>query len=66
MVKVTSLLSKAGSALGSSFGVRAQTEKKILCVKGMYMLKVVASEKLNESHDIYNVNFLCLCVTYST
>ena len=59
MVKVTSLLIKAGSALGSSFGVRAQTEKKILCVKGMY--KLLQMKKLNESHDIYNENFVSMC-----
>ena len=33
------------SALGFSFGVRAQTESKIWCVTGMYMGKVVSSEK---------------------
>ena len=38
MVKVTSLLIEAESAIGFSFGVRAQTEMKIWCVKGMYML----------------------------
>ena len=43
MVKVTSLLIKAGSALGFSFGVRAQTD--IGCAKGMHLLKVVTSEK---------------------
>ena len=46
MVKVTSLLIKAESALGFSFGVRAQTEMKIWCVKGMHLLKVVSSEKI--------------------
>ena len=38
MVKVTSLLVKAGSGLGLSFGVRAWTEMEIRCVKGMYRL----------------------------
>ena len=40
MVRVTSLLIIAASALGS-FGVRARTEMKIWCVVGMHMLKVV-------------------------
>ena len=43
MVKFTSLLIKAGSVLGFSFGVRDQTD--IVCVKGMHLLKVVTSEK---------------------
>ena len=41
VVRVTSLLIIAASALGFSFGVRAQTEMKIWCVVGMHMLKVV-------------------------
>ena len=45
MVNVTSLLIKAGSGVGFSFGVRAWTEMEIQCVKGMYRLKVVSSEK---------------------
>ena len=45
MVKVMNLLIKAGSALGFSFGVKAQTEMKIWYVTGMYMLKIVQSEK---------------------
>ena len=40
-----SLLIKAGSGVGFSFGVRAWTEMEIQCVKGMYRLKVVSSEK---------------------
>ena len=40
MVRVTSLLIIAASALGFSFGVRARTEMKIWCVVGMDMLKV--------------------------
>ena len=43
MVKVTSLLAKAGSGLRFSFGVRAWTEMEIRCVKGMYRLKLVSS-----------------------
>ena len=45
MVKVTSLLIKARSRHGLGYGVRAWTEKEIWCVKGMYTLKVVSSEK---------------------
>ena len=45
LVKVTSLLIDTENALGFSFGVRAQTEMKIWCVKGMYKLKVVSREK---------------------
>ena len=45
MVKVTSLLVKAGSGLGFSFGVRAWTEREIRCVEDMYRLKLVSSEK---------------------
>ena len=44
MVKVTSLLVKAGNGLGFSFGVRARIEMEIRCVKGMYRLKLVSSE----------------------
>ena len=44
MVKVMSLLAKAGSGLGFVFGVRAWTETKIWCVTGMCMLKVVSSD----------------------
>ena len=45
MVKVMSLLDKAGSGLGFSFGVRGWTEMEIWCVKGMYRLKLVSTEK---------------------
>ena len=45
MVKVTSLLVKAGSGVGFSFGVRARTEMEIWCVKGMFRLKLISSEK---------------------
>ena len=44
MVKVTSLLARAGSGLSFSFGVRAWTEMEIRCVKGMLRLKLVSSE----------------------
>ena len=43
---VMSLLAKAGSGLGFSFGVRAWTELEIWCVKGMYRLKLTSSEKI--------------------
>ena len=42
MVKVTSLIVKAGSGLRFSFGVRAWTGMEIQCVKGMYRLKLVS------------------------
>ena len=45
MVKVTSLIVKAGSGLGFSFGVRAWTEMEIRCAKGMYRLKLVSGER---------------------
>ena len=44
MVKVMSLLVKAGSGVGFSFGVRARTEMEIWCVKGMFRLKLISSE----------------------
>ena len=47
MVKVTSLLAKAGSGLRFSFGVRAWTEMEIRCIKGMHRLKLVSSENNN-------------------
>ena len=43
MVKVTSLLVKAGSGLRFSFGVRTWTGMEIRHVKGMYRLKLVSS-----------------------
>ena len=46
VVKVTSLLINAGSGHGFSFGVKAWTEMEIQCVKGIYMLEVVSSEKI--------------------
>ena len=45
MVELTSRLILPESAFGLSFGVRAQTEMKIWCIKGMCMLKIVSSEK---------------------
>ena len=45
MVKVTSLLVKAGSGVGFSFGVRARTEMEIWCVKGMFRLKLISQVK---------------------
>ena len=45
MVKITSLLIVAESALRFSFGVTPLAEMKIWCIKGIYMLKVVSSEK---------------------
>ena len=46
MVKVTSLLIKARSGHGCSFGVRAWTEMEIWYVKSVYMLKVISSKKI--------------------
>ena len=45
MIKVMSLHIKTGSGVRFSFGVGASTEMEILCVKHMYRLKVVSSEK---------------------
>ena len=39
------LLIKAGSGVGLSFGVRALTQMEIRCVKGMFRLKLISSEK---------------------
>ena len=44
-MKVTCLLAKAGSGVGLSFGVRALTQMEIRCVKGMFRLKLISSEK---------------------
>ena len=41
---VMSVLAKAGSTVGFSFGVRASTEMEIRCVKGMCRLKLISSE----------------------
>ena len=46
MVKVSSQLIKARIGHGFSFGVRAWTDAEIWCVKGVSMLKVVSSEKI--------------------
>ena len=48
VVKVTGLLVKAGSGVGFSFGVRAWTEMEIRCIKGMFRLKLVSSNKNSE------------------
>ena len=37
MVKVTSLIIVAKSAVGFSLGVRTETEMKIWCIQDMYM-----------------------------
>ena len=44
MVKVTSLIVKAGSGLRSCFGVRTWIEMEIWCVKSMHRLKLVSCE----------------------
>ena len=51
MVMVMSLLINAGSGLGFRFEVRAWTEMEIWCIKGMFMLKVVA-KKLSETLEV--------------
>ena len=43
MVNITSLLAKAGSGVGFSFGVKAWTEMEIRCIKGMYRVKLISS-----------------------
>ena len=58
MVKVTSLLDKAGSRVGFSFGVRAWTEMEIQCVKGMHRLKLISSEN-NSGFSISTFCTLC-------
>ena len=45
VVKITSVVIRAGSEHRFSFGVRAWTEMEIWYAKGMYMLKVVSSGK---------------------
>ena len=45
MVKVMSLVIEAESALEFSFEVRAQTEVKIRCVTGMYLLEGVITNR---------------------
>jgi len=40
LLVLSQLLHNPASALGFSFGVKAQTEMKIWCVVGMHMLKV--------------------------
>ena len=62
MVKVTCLLAKAGSGVGLSFGVRALTEMEIRCVKGMFRLKVISSEK---NSVFKGLNILLACIDFS-
>ena len=58
MVKVTSLLVKAGSGVRLSFGVRARTEVEIRCVKGMFRLKLISSEKNSGFKGLRNIALL--------
>ena len=69
MVKVTSLLAKAGSGFRFSFRVRAWTEMEIhvWCVKGMSRLKLVSSENNSVFKGLrllllVVVDYLLLCV----
>ena len=55
MVKVTSLLAKAGSGLRFSFGVKAWTEMEIQCIKGMHRLKLVSSENNSVFKGLKNI-----------
>ena len=51
-----SLLHNAGSRPGFSFGVKPWTEMEIWCIEGMFMLKLVLSEK--------NSGFEGIIITY--
>ena len=44
MVKVTSLLAKAGSGLSFRVGAWTEMETRVQCVKGMSRLKLVSCE----------------------
>ena len=56
MVNVTSLLTKAGSTVGFSFGVRAWTAMEIWCVKSMYRLKLISSKNNAKFKEVKNIN----------
>ena len=56
MVNVTSVLAKAGSEVGFSFGVRAWTEMEIQRIKGMHRLKLVSSEKIQGLKGFKNIH----------
>ena len=69
MVKVTSLIVKAGSGLRFSFGVRAWTEMEIWCVEGIHRLKLVSHENnsgfkglMNSYGIVYHSAYLITCV----
>ena len=53
-----SLLTKAGSGLRFSFGVKAWTEMEIWCVKGMHRLKLVSSGNNSVFKGLYTVHVL--------
>ena len=58
MDKVTGLHIKAESELGFNFEVRAWTDVKIWCVKGIFKLKALISEKnLGFNGVILNTTF---------
>ena len=61
MVKVTSVLIKAGSEHRFSFGVRAWTQMEIWYAKGMYMLKVVSSGKKRLTFKGIYKSFFIFC-----
>ena len=64
MVNVTSLLAKAGSGVGFSFGVKDWTEMEIRCIKGMYRLKLISSENDSGFKGLINLTkfFLVLVI----
>ena len=61
VVKITSVLIKAGSEHRFSFGVRAWTEMEIWYAKGMYMLKVVSSGKKRLTFKGIYKSFFIFC-----
>ena len=60
MVKVTSLIVKAGSGLRFSFGVRAWTEMEIRYVEGMHRIKLVSCENNSRFKGLPKIEFLPL------
>ena len=61
MVKITSVVIRAGSEHRFSFGVRAWTEMEIWYAKGMYMLKVVSSGKKRLTFKGIYKSFFIFC-----
>ena len=61
VVKITSVVIRAGSEHRFSFGVRAWTEMEIWYAKGMYMLKVVSSGKKRLTFKGIYKSFFIFC-----